>query len=102
MSRAPGFSQNRSAEAREMLLESNHPRRYYPFAITGINVTGFILTLLLDDRLLDDLLYQTCEKDYEKHSHTPPAQDQALINQGLAAIHAFYGKQGGSATGPPS
>lgn len=31
--------QDKGEEARAVLLDSHHPRRFYPFAATGINIT---------------------------------------------------------------
>jgi hypothetical protein len=45
------FSENRSTAARDLLLESNHPRRWFPFAATGINMTKFVSELLAETRL---------------------------------------------------
>ncbi|KAI9921347.1 hypothetical protein PsorP6_002571 [Peronosclerospora sorghi] len=39
------FSKQRKSEALSALVESNHPVRWYPFAVTGINVTAFFMEL---------------------------------------------------------
>ncbi|EQC34557.1 hypothetical protein, variant [Saprolegnia diclina VS20] len=43
-------------EARSALVHSNHPTQWYPFAITGINITNFLVELI-NDRLLDARFY---------------------------------------------
>lgn len=35
------FVTTRPAQARAVLLESHHPRRFFPFAATGINISGW-------------------------------------------------------------
>lgn len=44
--------------ARKMLFESRHPRRYFPFAASGINVTSFVVNDLLKGRKLHRSLFQ--------------------------------------------
>jgi len=39
------FARTRPSEARAVLREANHPRRYFPFAATGINMTAFLMEL---------------------------------------------------------
>lgn len=45
------FASVRSSEARRVLGDSMHVRRYYPFSATGINITAFVLELLRENRL---------------------------------------------------
>ncbi|POM79570.1 Hypothetical protein PHPALM_2720, partial [Phytophthora palmivora] len=51
------FTKGYKVEAQRALEESNHPTRWYPFAVTGINVTAFMIELI-DERLLDIKLYR--------------------------------------------
>ncbi|OWZ18005.1 hypothetical protein PHMEG_0007977 [Phytophthora megakarya] len=51
------FTKGYKVEAQRALEESNHPTRWYPFAVTGINVTAFMIELI-DGRLLDIELYR--------------------------------------------
>jgi len=48
----------RGFRARKMLFESRHPRRYFPFAASGINITAFVLNDLLRGRRLHSALFQ--------------------------------------------
>lgn len=50
------FARTRGPAARGVLSEAMHPRRYYPFSATGINVTAFVLQLLRERRLHQLLL----------------------------------------------
>jgi hypothetical protein len=44
------FANKRWQRARECLREANHPKRYFPFAATGINITAFMMELVRDTR----------------------------------------------------
>lgn len=61
------------------LEESNHPTRWYPFAVTGINVTAFMIELI-DERLLDIKLYR----------HGAGGENNS-VNVGLKELHDVYG-----------
>ena len=61
------------------LDESNHPTRWYPFAVTGINVTAFLIELI-DERLLDVKLYRLAASESDDDLHA-----------GLTQIHDIYG-----------
>ena len=50
------FSKIHPEEARKVLLVSNHPRRYFPFAATGINISAFMLELVRSRRVHRPLL----------------------------------------------
>lgn len=83
--------------ARDVLLDSNHPRRYYPFAATGINVSAFVLELLTEGRL-HGLLFaklDVMELDTEysvNSSNTTPldAFSNKALNIGCAEVHRLY------------
>jgi hypothetical protein len=45
------FASNRNSAACRVLKISNHERRYFPFAATGINITSLCLELLRETRL---------------------------------------------------
>jgi hypothetical protein len=61
------------------LEESNHPTRWYPFAVTGINVTAFLIDLI-DERLLDIKLYRLAANDKDDD-----------VEAGLKQLHDVYG-----------
>ena len=50
------FSKTHPADARKVLLVANHPRRYFPFAATGINISAFVLELVRNRRVHRSLL----------------------------------------------
>ncbi|OQS04492.1 hypothetical protein THRCLA_03281 [Thraustotheca clavata] len=50
------FTKNYGEEAKRALVHSCHPTSWYPFAVTGINITNFIAELI-KDRLLDSRMY---------------------------------------------
>lgn len=60
-------------KSRQILFESNHPRRFFPFAATGINISNFIITVMLPENrlygcLLDVIVqYMLKEDPFEKN-----------------------------------
>ncbi|KAJ0403051.1 hypothetical protein ATCC90586_000673 [Pythium insidiosum] len=63
------------------LVESNHPTRWYPFSVTGINITGFIVDLIRE-RLLDVKLYRLAPLHANHRDET--------IASGTDGIHEVY------------
>ncbi len=55
------FCEKHPDTARSILLISNHPQKYFPFAITGINITAFVLEMLNEFRL-HEVVFETLEK----------------------------------------
>ncbi|CAI5733118.1 unnamed protein product [Peronospora farinosa] len=76
------FTKTYKVEAQRALKESNHPTRWYPFAVTGINVTAFLIELI-DEHLLDMKLYRLADNGAAND------QDDDL-NAGLIQLHDFY------------
>ncbi|KAE8882011.1 hypothetical protein PF005_g7536 [Phytophthora fragariae] len=72
------FTKDYKIEAQRALEESNHPTRWYPFAVTGINVTAFMIELI-DERLLDIKLYRHAAGDKDDN-----------VNVGLKQLHDVY------------
>ncbi|KAE9042916.1 hypothetical protein PR003_g3662 [Phytophthora rubi] len=72
------FTKDYKIEAQRALEESNHPTRWYPFAVTGINVTAFMIELI-DERLLDIKLYRHAAGDKSDN-----------VNVGLKQLHDVY------------
>lgn len=80
------FARNGTSRARYTLLTSNHPRRYYPFAATGINITALLHQLFRESRFHRILLYAM-----EKTSMSQSSVDKAVLLQaGVDALHELY------------
>lgn len=96
------FASNYPLQAREVLESSNHPRRYYPFAATGINISNFVWELLGDFHL-NPILYEVFESNRLNYStewndrigisETMRDSDtNELISLGISSIHDIYCK----------
>ncbi|TDH67760.1 hypothetical protein CCR75_001956 [Bremia lactucae] len=72
------FTKDYKVESKRALEESNHPTRWYPFAVTGINVTAFVIELI-DERLLDIKLYRFTAQGEEND-----------VDVGLKKLHDVY------------
>jgi hypothetical protein len=78
--------------ARRMLLNANHPRRYYPFAATGINISAFVLELL-SQRRVHAALFAALESGSLQHvvnEWDGPGENNALVEVGLRAVNECY------------
>lgn len=76
---------SRKKVAIEILLDAAHPRRFYPFACTGINVTAFIVEMLRAGRLHRYLL-----RDLEKSAMRMSQQEVWSTSAGCDAVHEVY------------
>ena len=68
-----------------ILEDADHPRRYYPFACTGINISSFIVELLRGRHLHLHLL-----KALEKTAVTASINGTELLDAGCAAVNRVY------------
>jgi hypothetical protein len=86
------FARTRPREARAALLNSNHSRRYYPFAATGINVTAFVLDLMRS-RCLHGALFKTLEVNDLLHgvdAAEGPSSCPQLVELGFDCMNDIY------------
>lgn len=81
-------------QAHEILRSSNHPRRYYPFAATGINITNFVWELLnefhLQAKLFEVLENNRLNYAVEWNEDGSNAETNQLISIGVTSIHDIY------------
>jgi len=88
------FSTHRTDAAIEILRESNHERRFFPFAATGINMTNFVMELLSETRchkMLFDHLELNSLSDLSTASYGPETSNDT-INGGCEVIHSLFCK----------
>ncbi|TMW64276.1 hypothetical protein Poli38472_012898 [Pythium oligandrum] len=75
------FSAKYPVEAQKALVESNHPTRWYPFSVTGINITHFVVELIRE-RLLDVKIYRFADVRANDREET--------VVSGVDGIHEIY------------
>jgi ELMO domain-containing protein len=68
-----------------MLEDADHPRRYYPFACTGINISSFIVDLLRNRHLHLHLL-----RSLERTAVTASVNGTELLDAGCVAVNRVY------------
>lgn len=86
------FSQHRPQRARFILSVLSDPKKYYPFAIIGINITSFVFELIQEyriQRVLLENLSHTVAGDINRYE-VLPSNDPVCINFGLNVFHDFY------------
>jgi ELMO domain-containing protein len=84
------FSRTRTDAARRVLLDSNHPRRFIPFAVTGINISAFLLELLQDCKLHRYLLHNLPDIRELNDNPTTTAIEKNVIESGVNLINDVY------------
>lgn len=70
-----------------ILRESNHPTRYYPFAATGINITAFVTDMLDSTRFYSRILKKLRKYDLQD-MHSFKAKE--IESDGLVFINELY------------
>ncbi|CAM9668919.1 unnamed protein product [Choristocarpus tenellus] len=90
------FAENESREARDVLMESCNPKRYFPFAATGVNITKFVVSLL-EQRQLDFRLYEAISPLMNDTGGQSPnaeswPEDPTLMDAALVSFHRFFGE----------
>ncbi|CAK4107637.1 unnamed protein product [Aphanomyces euteiches] len=50
------YTEHYPVEAKRALVHSSHPTQWYPFAVTGINITSFVVDVM-KERLVDSRFY---------------------------------------------
>ena len=73
------MSKSYSIQSRKLLLESNNPKRYFPYAAVGINITGVIIKLI-ETRSLHHILLEIDQNDFDNQ-----------INQTYAQLYLAFG-----------
>ena len=88
------FVTNRPTQARAVLLVSNHPRRFFPFAVAGINISAFIVSLLVETRM-HTFLCKTCLQgnsilDNNFSYSSGPSNSQYLVDKACNTLNELY------------
>ena len=85
-------SKGEGKTARGVLLEANHPRRYYPFAATGINFSAFVVEMARERRLHERIFrrLERVEIDFPVDVEGGPASDERLVEVGVNEVHEVY------------
>lgn len=89
------FSKTRTQIARDILTVSKHPRRYFPFAATGINFTAFLLELCRETRIHSAIMKEVSKfNSLTFHAHDDSvdiALDEGdVISSGMRVVHEIY------------
>ncbi|CAN0184842.1 unnamed protein product [Ectocarpus sp. 6 AP-2014] len=84
------FAEARNREALCILADSINPKRYFPFAAAGINITAFTTTML-EQRRLDTSLYEAVVKHMP--AGTLPVDEEMLVAAGLTGFNHVYGDE---------
>ena len=88
------LSSEHNVIARDILADANHPRRYYPFAATGINISAFVFDLLkgrhLHARLFQALESYSNSNNISGISNAGLSDSIEIIDIGCKVIHEVY------------
>jgi len=90
------FSETKPEVAKSILDTSNDPKRYFPFAVTGINITAFLLQLVNETRM-HRLIFENLETmsldgvNYaSKTSDLGPSFHTETVNSTCNVLNEFY------------
>ncbi len=88
------LSQQRGGQdALALLAEADHPRRYFPYAATGMSMTKFVLELLAETRLHRVVLARLerdCMSDLSGSGSEGPSSDSHTISACCDSVHEVY------------
>jgi len=91
------FSETKPEVAKSILDTSNDPKRYFPFAATGINITAFLLQLLNETRMhrlifenLETLSLDGVNNNISKSSDLGSSFHTETINSTCNVLNEFY------------
>lgn len=86
------FATTRNESAKNILLESHHPRRFFPFAATGINVTAFLMELLHEGRF-NAMIFRYFEEHFLHTSYATsagPSASEECVRGAFDALQVVY------------
>jgi hypothetical protein len=86
------FSEHRTQRARFIHAALSSPKKYYPFAIIGINITSFVIEMILECRLqraLLENLSHTVAGDIKRYE-IMPSEDPICVDFGVNVVHDTY------------
>lgn len=86
------FSEHRTQRARFIHSALSSPKKYYPFAIIGINITGFVMEMIYEwrmQRTLLENLSHTVAGDITRYE-IMPSDDPICVHFGMNVVHDTY------------
>jgi hypothetical protein len=85
-------ARGQGAEAQRVLVVSHHPRRFFPLAATGINVTAFVMELFLETRLHRAIFdrFEAVALLDSSSSADGPSTDRLVVDSTCEAVHEIY------------
>jgi hypothetical protein len=83
------FAESRPEKARSLLLESEHPRRWFPWAVTGVNVSRFVFELLTEDAVLEERLVEAWREGGREGGKEGGMQ---VVNEVYADVWETFGR----------
>lgn len=84
------FSRTRPEIAQKLLLECDHPRRYIPFAATGINLSLFTMELISESRLYKYILHNVPAIQHCDEFNTTSSTETDAVRAGVDTVHNLY------------
>lgn len=83
-------------EARGMLEDASDPTMWYPFAISGINITGILINMIRSHEIVEVFYNLNFEQDEKTHQTTTENIFQGLYNYVFINFHEYYVKNNGT------
>lgn len=90
------FAKSNTKDAQNILMDCEEESIWYPFAISGINISGLIVDMIRGHQITDIFYTLNFEMDSAHHQQMTESILQELYNYVFINFHEYYIKNNGN------